>query len=332
MAHARAKLTVLGRQLLVNRVEIDGWKPADAAKAMGVSRQTAYKWLRRFRDEGGAGLVDRTSAPRRCPHRLDADAVATIVATRLETLYGPHRLAYALDRPRSTIYGVLRREQVSRLSFIDRPTRTVVRYERERPGELLHVDVKKLGRIREGGGWKMHGREMGMTGEKKRNPVGYDYLHVAVDDNSRVAFVQTLKDEKAPTCAQFVRDAVAYFASEGVTIERVMTDNAAQLHPVDHLQKSPGRPRHRTSPHQALSAPDQWKGRTVQPNSARRVRLQDPLYVEWAADEGSWSLVGLIQCSQTSHGHRRAHPSAATSSTTLTGITGRVQGITAITR
>ncbi len=89
MAHARAKLTVLGRQLLVNRVEIDGWKPADAAKAMGVSRQTAYKWLRRFRDEGGAGLVDRTSAPRRCPHRLDADAVATIVATRLETLWAP---------------------------------------------------------------------------------------------------------------------------------------------------------------------------------------------------------------------------------------------------
>ena len=110
MAHARAKLTVLGRQLLVNRVLIDGWRPADAAKAMGVSRQTAYKWLRRFNDEGAAGLVDRTSAPKRCPHRLDLDVVATIVAARLETLYGPHRLAYALGRPRSTIYGVLRRE------------------------------------------------------------------------------------------------------------------------------------------------------------------------------------------------------------------------------
>jgi transposase InsO family protein len=222
---------VLGRQLLVDRVEIDGWKPADAAKAMGVSRQTAYKWLRRFRDEGSAGLVDRTSAPRRCPHRLNSDVVATIVATRLETLYGPHRLAYALGRPRSTIYGVLRREQVSRLSFIDRPTRTVVRYERARPGELLHVDVKKLGRIREGGGWKMHGRQMGTTGEMKRIKVGYDYLHVAVDDHSRVAFVQALSDEKAPTCAQFVRDAATYFASEGVTIERVMTDNARNYTP-----------------------------------------------------------------------------------------------------
>jgi transposase InsO family protein len=231
VAHARAKLTVLGRQLLVNRVEIDGWKPADAAKAMGVSRQTAYKWLRRFRDEGPAGLVDRTSAPRRCPHRLDSDVVATIVATRLETLFGPHRLAYALGRPRSTIYGVLRRAGVSRLSFIDRPTRTVVRYERDRPGELLHIDVKKLGRIREGGGWKMHGREMGRTGEMVRIKVGYDYLHVAVDDHSRVAFVQALSDEKAPTCAQFVRDATAYFASEGVAIERVMTDNARNYTP-----------------------------------------------------------------------------------------------------
>jgi transposase InsO family protein len=226
MAHARAKLTVLGRRLLVERVLIDGWKPADAAKAMGVSRQTAYKWLRRFRDEGPAGLPDRTSAPRRCPHRLGPEAVDAIVVARLETLYGPHRLAYALGRPRSTIYGVLRRAGISRLNFIDRPTRTVVRYERERPGELLHVDVKKRGRIREGGGWKMHGREMGQTGAMRNNPVGFDYLHVAVDDHSRVAFVQSLPDEKGPTCAHFVADAAAFFAGHGVTIERVMTDNA----------------------------------------------------------------------------------------------------------
>jgi transposase InsO family protein len=226
MAHAREKLTVLGRQLLVDRVLADGWKPADAAKAMGVSRQTAYKWLRRFRDEGPAGLEDRSSAPKRCPHQLSADAVASIVATRLETLHGPHRLAYGLGRPRSTIYGVLRRAGISRLSFIDRPTRTVVRYERERPGELLHVDVKKLGRIREGGGWRIHGREMGKTRAMKDNPVGFDFLHVAVDDHSRVAFVRSLPDEKGPTCAGFVADATAFFADHGVTIERVMTDNA----------------------------------------------------------------------------------------------------------
>jgi transposase InsO family protein len=213
--------------LLVDRVEIDGWKPADAAKAMGVSRQTAYKWLRRFRDEGPAGLFDRSSAPRRCPHRLGSDSVATIVAARLETLHGPHRLAYGLGRPRSTIYGVLRRAGISRLSFIDRPTRTVVRYERARPGELVHVDVKKLGRIRQGGGWRMHGRQMGQPGDYQSVRVGYDYLHVAVDDHSRVAFVRSLPDEKGPTCAQFVAEAAAFFAGHGVRIERVMTDNAA---------------------------------------------------------------------------------------------------------
>jgi transposase InsO family protein len=226
MAHARAKLTVLGRQLLVDRVLIDGWKPADAARAMGVSRQTAYKWLRRFHDEGSEGLLDRSSAPKRCPHQLSPEAVEAIVVARLETLHGPHRLAYGLGRPRSTIYGVLRRARLSRLSFIDRPTRTVVRYERDRPGELLHIDVKKLGRIREGGGWRMHGREMGKTRKMLDNPVGYDYLHVAVDDHSRVAFVQSLPDEKGQTCARFVADAAAFFASHGIFIERVMTDNA----------------------------------------------------------------------------------------------------------
>jgi len=226
MAHARAKLTVLGRQLLVDRVHIDGWKPADAATAMGVSRQTAYKWLRRFADEGPTGLEDRSSAPRRCPHRLSSEVVDSIVAARLETLHGPHRLAYALGRPRSTIYGVLRRAEISRLSFIDRPTRTVVRYERARPGELLHVDVKKLGRIREGGGWKIHGREATEASKKKSALVGFDFLHVAIDDHSRVAFVRSLSDEKGPTCAQFVADAADFFAGYGVNIERVMTDNA----------------------------------------------------------------------------------------------------------
>jgi transposase InsO family protein len=226
MGHARAKLTVLGRQLLVDRVLVDGWKPADAARAMGVSRQTAYKWLRRFDEEGTLGLHDRSSAPKRCPHRLEDAEVRRIVAVRLETLHGPHRLAYALGRHRSTIYGVLRREGLARLNFIDRPTRTVVRYERKWPGELVHIDVKKLGRIRPGGGWRAHGREEGRAGKNHDLRVGYDYLHVAVDDHSRVAFVRVLEDEKGPTCTRFLEEATAFFAQLGVSIERVMTDNA----------------------------------------------------------------------------------------------------------
>jgi transposase len=251
VAHARAKLTVLGRRLLVDRVLNDGWKPEDAAKAMGVSRQTAYKWLRRFREEGEQGLHDRSSAPRRCPHRLSDEEVASIVATRLATLHGPHRLAYALGRHRSTIYGVLRRERVNRLSFIDRPTRTVVRYERARPGELVHVDVKKLGRIREGGGWRMLGKHPGFKAAHD-SPVGYDYLHVAIDDHTRYAYVEVLPDEKGPTCAGFVERMAGHLGALGVTVESVMTDNAmnyvrskvfrAALAGRDHIVIRPYRP------------------------------------------------------------------------------------------
>jgi transposase InsO family protein len=226
MAHARARLTFIGRQLLVDRVLIDGWKPADAARAMGVSRQTAYKWLRRHRDEGSDGLKDRSSAPRHCPHAVGPAVENLVVERRLETLYGPHRLAYALSMPRSTIYGILRRRGVARLAFIDRPTRTIVRYERDAPGDLVHVDVKKLGRIRPGGGWRVHGREMGRNTEMRANSVGFDYLHVAVDDHSRVAFIQARSDELGSTCAQFLDDALTFFEGEGVLVERVMTDNA----------------------------------------------------------------------------------------------------------
>jgi hypothetical protein len=248
--------------------------------------------------------------------------VARIIAHRLETLKGPHRLAYDLGRPRSTIYGVLRRAGVSRLSFIDRPTRTVVRYERARPGELLHVDVKKLGRIREGGGWRLHGREMGRTKEMRANPVGFDYLHVAVDDHSRMAFVQALADEKGPTCAGFLDDAVAFFASHGVRIERVLTDNAWNYRRSDDFRsvlERFGIAHRRTE----LPTPDQWQSREVQPHVARGVRLQGALHLERPTLRCARALGRFLQCGSTPHGNRWAHPAAASPSTTLTGITPR---------
>ena len=243
MAHARARLTFLSRCLLVERVLENGWKPQDAAKAMGVSRQTVYKWLRRYREDGTAGLHDRSSAPRRCLHALSPEEVAAIVAARLATLHGPHRLSYRLGRHRSTIYGVLRREQVNRLSFIDRPTRTVVRYERERPGELVHIDVKKLGRIREGGGWRMLGRQPGHRGGHDV-PVGFDYLHVAVDDHSRYAYVEVHPDEKGPTCAGFLERMVDHLAVLGVEVEGVMTDNARNYVVAKRFKEALGARRH----------------------------------------------------------------------------------------
>jgi transposase len=162
LGHSRAKLTTFGRQLLVERVECLGWPAAQAAEALGISRATAYKWVRRFRQEGVAGLEDRSSRPERRPRQLSRTQKQLILAARQRLKVGPHRLSHQLGCPRSTIYAVLRRNGFSRLRDADQPSCAPVRYVRERPGELLHLDVKKLGRIPEGGGHRALGREEGM--------------------------------------------------------------------------------------------------------------------------------------------------------------------------
>jgi transposase InsO family protein len=207
VAHRRARLTVFGRQLLVARVEVEGWTLAKAAEAAGVSRQTATKWVRRYRELGEAGLEDRSSRPHRSPRSLPEERVAAILAARHELGVGPH---------------VLRRHGLSRLADRDRPTGIPIRYVRERPGELLHMDVKKLGRIPDGGGHRFRGRGHGTPRARR----GYDYVHQVVDDMSRVAYAAVYPDERGPTCAAFLREAAAFFARLGVRIERVMTDNA----------------------------------------------------------------------------------------------------------
>jgi transposase InsO family protein len=220
--HRRAKLTVFGRRLLVERIGLEGWPIAHAAAMTGVSRQTATKWLRRYRTEGLAGLEDRSSRPHRSPRRLAPEQVQAILAARHELGQGPHRLAPIVGSPRSTISDVLRRHGLSRLRDRDRPSGVPIRYVRERAGELLHLDVKKLGRIPAGGGHRFRGRGHGTP----RSHAGYDYVHHAIDDMSRVAYVDVFADERGPTCARFLRDAGAFFARQGVRIERVMTDNA----------------------------------------------------------------------------------------------------------
>jgi transposase InsO family protein len=223
VAHRRAKLTPQGRLLVVERVLVLGWMPAQAAEAAGVSRATVYKWLRRYREEGEAGLKDRPSRAIRCPHALPPSQVRRVLAARRRLKQGPHRLGPALGMARSTVYGVLRRHDLSRLHHTDRPTGTPIRYEKDHPGELLHVDVKKLGRIPPGGGHRVFGRRY--RPNRKRG-LGYDYLHAAVDDHSRVAYVEPLPDERGVTCAGFVERAVEFFASCGVRVEAVMTDEA----------------------------------------------------------------------------------------------------------
>jgi transposase InsO family protein len=220
MLHRTAKLTPFGRQLLVHRILIEGWPPATAAEMLGVSRATAYKWLRRYRDEGVAGLEDRSARPHRRPRALPEREVRRILVARRRLRVGPHRLGPLLGHSRSTVYGVLRRHGVSRLAHADRLTGVPVRYVRERPGELVHIDVKRLGRV-PGGGHRM-------LGERARNslPIGYDYLHVAIDDATRVAYVAVRPDEQTDSTVSFVGEAVAFFAAQGVRVERVMTDNA----------------------------------------------------------------------------------------------------------
>jgi len=234
MGHRNARLTVHGRRLLVQRVRIEGMPVAHVAKAMGVSRQCAHRWVARWDVEGDAGLVDRSSRPHRSPARASRDVEQRVVAARRDLRVGPDRLADELGVPARTISRILRRHQVPYLFECDPLTGdviraskvTAIRYEREIPGELIHVDVKKIGRIPDGGGWKAWGRQMGSTAAKKKQRIGYDYIHSAVDDHTRLAYSEIHPDEQGATAAGFLTRAAEFFASCGVDrIEAVMTDN-----------------------------------------------------------------------------------------------------------
>jgi transposase InsO family protein len=226
VSHPRAKLTVHGRRLLVERVLELGWTVPMAAEAQGCSTATGYKWIRRFTAEGDDGLRDRSSRPHRSPARLDTRREAAILARRQAMLEGPHRIAWALGEAPSTVHRVLRRLEAPRLRDLDRPTRVIVRYERERAGELVHVDVKKQGRIPAGGGWRIHGRDR-MTGSRIKRGAGYDFVHAAVDDRSRLAYAEILADERKETASAFMGRALGFFADRGITVERVLTDNGS---------------------------------------------------------------------------------------------------------
>ena len=231
MSHANARLNEYGRHLIVQRV-LAGHKPGEVAKQVGVSRQTVYKWVRRYLAEGPAGLADRSSRPHSSPTRTSAKVVARITRARLKHFAGPVALSGLLNLPASTIGAVLRREGMPPLCHLDRVTGEVLkgrrfsqeRYEHRDPGSMLHVDVKKLGKIPPGGGWRQHGRG---TATPRGRGRGWDFVHVAVDDRSRVAYVEVLPDEKGTTCAGFLYRAARWFHDEhGVTIRRVLTDNA----------------------------------------------------------------------------------------------------------
>jgi transposase InsO family protein len=217
--------------MLVQRVIRDGRPVAHVAKELGVSRQCAHRWVTRYRVEGEAGLRERSSRPRRQPRRTPAVVEAWVEAVRRQARVGRDEVAERTGVAPRTVSRILARRGLPALADCDpvtglpiRATRsTGLRYERQAPGDLLHVDVKKIGRIPDGGGWRLHGRS---ERPNRKRGLGFDYVHVAVDDHSRAAYAEILPDERGATCAAFLLRAAAWFAQRGVRIREVLTDNA----------------------------------------------------------------------------------------------------------
>jgi transposase InsO family protein len=244
--HANARTCPHSRRLAVDRVEREGWTLAAAAEAAGVSVRTVSKWLRRFRLEGEQGLLDRCSAPASVPLRTGEARVAVIAALRRLRMTGAE-IAETLGMPASTVSGILTRIGLGKLWRLE-PLEPPNRYEKQRPGELVHVDVKKLGRIGRPGHRVNGDRRIRSRG------IGWEYVHVAIDDATRLVYVEVLDDERAATAVGFLRRAIAHFAAFGIRVERLMTDNgnayrsaihalACKTLGIKHLRTRPYRPR-----------------------------------------------------------------------------------------
>lgn len=253
--HANAALGPKGRLVMARRVVEEEWSLAEAAEAAGVSERTARKWVGRYREQGEVGLVDRSSAPKSVPSRTPEQRRQVIAALRRLRFTGPE-IAELLDMALSTVSGLLHEMGMGKLGRLG--LEPAERYERARPGELIHVDVKKLGRIKDGAGHRMTGRRHYTRTRTdaeghRRETTGWEYVHVAVDDCTRLAYAEVLVDEKAATAVGFLRRARKFFARHGITVERVLTDNGSPyisaLHAVccralgiRHLRTRPRRP------------------------------------------------------------------------------------------
>jgi transposase InsO family protein len=253
--HGNARTCAHSRLLLCRRVLEQGWSLVQAGEAAGVSERTAAKWLARYRAEGEAGLADRSSAPAVVANRTSDERVELVAALRRLRMTAAE-IAELLGMPVSTVSGILTRVGLGRLSRLE-PLEPANRYQRQRPGELVHIDVKKLGRIR-GIGHRVTGSRASQRTTRREGrrtgAAGWEYVHVCVDDATRLAYVEVLEDEKATTAIGFLRRAVAHFAAFGVRVDQVMTDNGsayrATLHALacralglKHLRTRPYRPR-----------------------------------------------------------------------------------------
>ena len=220
--HKNARLTQQGRHLLVRRIEEFGWRMAEAAKAAGISQRQGYRWLARYRSGGEAEVGDRSSAPRCCKHRVTAERISEITGLREQRMSGPV-IARQLGMPVSTVGAILRRLGIGKPAALE-PKPAVVRYQRQRPGELIHLDSKKLGRIA-GIGHRITGRAGGTV--NRHHGIGWEALHVCIDDATRLGYSEILPDERKTSAVGFLERALGWFGQHGVTVERVMTDNGS---------------------------------------------------------------------------------------------------------
>jgi transposase InsO family protein len=249
VSHANALLTPRGRLQLARCVVEENWSLRRAAERFQVSPTTAARWAGRYREHGAAGMVDRSSRPERSPRRTPTRTERRIIKVPVIRRWGPARIGFLLGVHPSTVHRVLSRYGLARLSWLDRATgRLIRRYEHAVPGDLVHVDVKKLGRIPDGGGWKIHGRA---ARPNRKHGHGYAFLHTALDDHSRLAYSELLADERQETAAGFWTRANAYFTGCGITVRRVLTDNGncyrsrvfrAALGDIVHKRTRPYRP------------------------------------------------------------------------------------------
>jgi transposase InsO family protein len=234
MPHANAPLSELGRLRLARCIVEDGWSIRTAAERFQVSATTAARWAGRYRQSGPAGMVDRSSRPRRSPTATPAPVVRKIKHLRTKKRLGPVQIGGRVGVAASTVHAVLVREGLNRLDHLDRGTGLPVRrYEKDRPGEQVHVDVKKLGLIPPGGGWRIHGRAVGGRNARRRRTAqqtgraGYGFVHSMLDDHSRLTYSEILRDETAATTIAFTERALAWFTEHGIAVEEILSDNGA---------------------------------------------------------------------------------------------------------
>ena len=298
---SRSRLTPFGRRLLVDRVQTGGWTPAQATEAAGVSRQTVYRWLRRFETEGEAGLEDRSSRPRPCPARLPTEAENRIAADRLTEREGPHLMAGRLGIPRSTIYAVPARRGLSRLAALDRTTGVPIRYVRDCPGELVHIDIKTLGRVPHGGGWRIHER----ANAGPRQGVGYEYIHSMIDDHSRFAYTEALDSQNAAACAGFLPRSRPGVRRPGIPHRTSHDRQRLGLPQKPALRRRDGPDRRRSLIHPPLPAADQRQGRTLPPDPVAGLGLQTGLHQQPATASSPSPVHRILQSPATPQLTRR---------------------------